>query len=267
MSLPQIYRLDGVTLPDPDPSKLFAVDEMDRAIGGIPGWAALVDPDYADFTVPTDPTPVLNRVTGSNNNSQTGLSSEEIEGRLLFKREGNDGSGFISINAGVDPDRVTFFSVVDMRPAFSPVLDSDITLWTTATANINVGDIQPRLYIGVSGTLILRENGRASASPDNPIRLQYAGGYAARETLSLVMVVYSVDTGLSIYDNGVLVASEPTDKRPFTSAFGPGEHQFLRNWRGYAGLTGLINMDMAAPENDRYRRTLEQYLMGRYGIA
>lgn len=259
----RFQRINGVRLDNTNGLPTVQRTPEGIAMGAVPGWLELLDPDYCDPVALT----VRNRAR-----SRMHFSAQGGNGLPLDTFPGNatafaPSDGVItridSSGVAMDPTRWSFFAVV--MPSTSS--SSDHNNLVRGSDNVSIGeDVGLRIQISrVSGALSV-----LSYSPfvsPNPIRIGYSSDLIAKGTPTLVMLTFSTRDGLSIFENGVLVAQNVTDKRPLTQGWQAGNRAYLRGCRGLYGMIGMLNLDLGWYEHTAYRQSIEQFLLTKYGIA
>lgn len=161
-------------------------------------------------------------------------------------------------SADINPDRWTVFVV--QRPDAAPGRTRELLRTIDGTPG---GEFSPR--VGINSA-----NERASiynSSSDSTLRLGYTPPVSYDNRTVLLMFTFSIERGLAIFENGELGASAPNDTQPFTFGYGAGEVGWNRQMAGLVGMTGLLDIDLSAPENTGYRKSIENFLMDKYGIS
>lgn len=252
-------KVSGVTLKDSELPQVTLTPEG-RAMGAVPGWAFMIDPAYIPLPVGGSGDTAFNRVSGRMIFVDTGNSPEIVQenGNPMILAEGDN---FLQTLGDVDinPEEWTVFSVirgVDGRARNFIVLsepgDSDSGVSLSISYSANSGDLIVYEYANDAGGI--------------PQRLSAPAGLNDG-SIKLVMVTFSVRDGLRAYVNGELVAYEPDDKRPLTHGYQAGEYRMHRRFRGYYGMSGILNADLGKDENTGHRRAIEKFLMSKYGIS
>lgn len=249
-------RLDAV-LPGGVPSNLIP-DEMDDAIGHIPGWAALLDPEYQEAAG------VLNRATGGLFAPPTPWDQDNEglfpNGHPAFRITTNGSQRLISDTA-INPDAWTVFFVLNVTSEGVTGARDLI-----APENVSSPDIALRVAIRTAGQVSIYP-----ASAASPRLTASPTALPADGSSFLLMCTGSTREGLRIYVNGEEVAAAPEDMAPLNDQLAAGQWNFYRSNSGtgdlLAGITGLLGIDLGWPEHAGYRRSVERFLMSRYGIS
>lgn len=223
-------------------------------------WNFLIDPDE----VRASERQILQRVTGnvlpSTSGSDVPLSTFP-NGAAAFDPQ----SGSVNFAVVGDVDiRADAWSVAFVVQTVNNSVLSDII--NSAEGGTDQAGVGLRVTIVQNGNKInVYENaGRTSGSP---VRLDYTSDFRTRGVPALVMVTFSTERGLAIWDNGVQVAHDPTDTRPLTANRLAGEWQVPRAARDRHGLIGQINADLGLPKNAPFRRMIERHCRAKYDIA
>lgn len=255
-------RISGVTLKDPTGLPGIEITPEGQAMGAVPGWSVFLDPSYSQ----DDPPFIRNRAQPNGNDplSLGEFEYGEINGNTAFLMTNEAGGAVHEPQKGaIDPERWTVFFVCD------DLVQTEPTQIPRIIAPVDDGAGGIALNFGYNSTstgIIVYEE--VQFAPGNPTRLRYdpPTRLFLRESPSLIMATFSIERGINIFDGGELVESEPNDTRPLTVATGAGESRWLRFMRGKVGMCGLLNADLSAPENTGHRRSIERFLMDKYGI-
>lgn len=248
-----ILPLPGVVVPSSLALPTVQVDEISRALGGVPGWKVLGDPAFSSGSQ------VRNRARRNQQMpSAQPLIAATINGQPAWDASANSGPR-ITPGVGMSPNEWSFFFAI-RTPAAGASGGREIL---RSLATPSGAGIAPRVTIRTGGQIAmiaqdtsdLRVNG-----PTIPDNLPFVG-----------MATFSVRDGCRMYINGVLAAANANDKRPLTSDFASGEYGVLRG--SSAGLTmtcgifGILDIDLGQPENAGHRRAINMFLMQKYQIA
>lgn len=254
-------KVNGVTLKGSELPQVVLTPEG-RAMGAAPGWAVMVDPAYISLPVGFSGDTALNRSSGRMVTATKDATSPEI-----VQENGNpmilaDKDNYLQIQGDVDinPEEWTVFSVLKIASVSRPrnfIVISD-------PGNSDSGISLSISYSSQIGDLIVYEFDHNTTS--QPRRLSVEAGLLDG-SIKLVMVTFSVRDGLRAYVNGELMGYEPDDKRPLTHGYQAGEYRMFRFFRGYYGMTGILNADLGKAENTGHRRAIEKFLMAKYGIS
>lgn len=235
------------------------INPEDTAIGNVPGWNTLLDPDY----VFPDGQRVLNRVnkgeyaTSRSSGSIDGINTGTMTSGETGFESGSESSDLLGIDMPTawNPTAWTFFAVCEFE-------NSQIVQFLVRdNAGVDVGEFAPVISFNAVGDAIRvwdRRDGGFRLSADNPGIVQYVP--------FLVMVTFSVDLGLKIWKDGEILASDATATEPLTAGHQAGEWAVLRNCRKRFGYVGLLDVDLSAEEMSGDRRALERFLTTKYDI-
>lgn len=250
-------KLDGVTA-DPSAQALVTTPEG-RAMGHVPGWVMLLDPDY---------------LVGAN----------AVRNRALRDGIATNDPGAVPLDA-FDNDEAAFAptqgSLLQLRPdraAFDPESWSYFTVGMVSEASgvlprlvspvVEQGDVLGPYIVfyetGYHGVALYEGSGAISPALR---RINAAVRMAERTSPALLMFTFSTRDGLKIFVDGELSASNPDDKRPLDFGYQAGTWELFRGMRGQWGMTGVLNIDLGWPEHAGYRRSIERFLMNKYGIT
>lgn len=255
----QYLKIPGLVVGDAAPAADLLPEDI--AMGHIPDWLCLFDPEYASDGGAYDRArpPVLAEVDSSPNH---GIPRSVFpNGQPAFNPTS---SAFTSWNADVafPRDAWTVFAVV--RTASG----------STGSAQFFVGPKQaspessPIPAVGLSqDNAHFRVWAHGSAVPAGAARIGYTPSVGFLNRTALLMATFSIRDGLRLFENGVQVAANAADKAPIAATYAPGEWNFLRFTRGLYGMTGVLSRDLGQAENAPYRKAIETFLLTKYGIA
>lgn len=250
-------KLTGVTLSNTVGLPTIAPRPED-VMATIPGWVSLIDPDF----VAADGKTVRNRALPRSHAVAVNASINTEDwgsGQRAFGRNGTTVSPSTYSTGAIDPTQFSFFMPIKRYQALS----SAQRMLCNRPSLVDVGDIAPHCEIGSGGQQLW-------------VRPFHWSGVtqAARMTVThdftqptLVMLTFSVARGLAVWANGSLIGENRDDKRPLTKAFGSGDWGSMWSTDMLMGMHGVLNVDLSAPENAGHRRTIEGYLMQKYGIS
>lgn len=243
--------LQGVRLPQATGLPVVAPTPEGKAMGAIPGWNILIDPDYVGHNS------VLNRakIDSMFMASNSGYEYGAISGETAF-----------SLGGG---------------PRFAPTVDMNPTAWSAffvvqtprdgATGGrellrpieIDTEGVGPRVTIRANGHLWLYGT---STTVD-----RLGGPEIPDNEAFLAMATFSTRDGTKLYCDGELVAANPDDKRPLDEKYSAGEYMLLSGTSAdlpmLVGMCGVLDIDLGWPEHAGYRRAIERFLMDKYGIT
>lgn len=254
--------IKGVRVKNATGLSSIDIKPEDTAIGNVPGWNTLLDPDY----VFPDGQRVLNRVNQGQYATSLSGSGSGIDGintGTMASGEtgfesGSGTSDLLGINMPTawNPTAWTFFAVCEFENS------QNVQYLVRSDEEVDAGEFQPVISIDEGGEAIrvwdsYRRGFRLSA--DNPGIVQYVP--------FLVMVTFSVDLGLKIWKDGEIIASDATATEPLTTDYQAGEWAVLRNCRKRFGYVGLLDVDLSVEKMLGDRRALERFLMQKYGIS
>lgn len=255
-----LYQFMDINLPDAAPAQQLPIDEpINAALGDIPGWVILNDPDY-------NPDVRYRNIIQEDDIVDSSYSLPTYatkNGEKVFRISDSEGIGFLPRAVPLDPDRWSGFAFVDPPEeqgeyprgqyfgADDLVEGSDDAI-ALSLAHVRTPGFQRGYYIYENR--VIRVSGQ-------PVRLQWN---TIDEGPGVVIWTFSVEHGLSIWFNGVRRAVNPDDKRPLE--FGLEDLRTLLRARGDVGVHGLLNIDLNAPENAGHRKAIERYAMQKYGI-
>lgn len=238
---------------------VFTPSAMGQAIGDIPGWVLLHDPDYVRDTT------VLNRVNGEDNpdvEETPEVISVVTEGGNKFQ-EWNDGDNPIIDPKSVQLDgtNLTLFAVVKNTTKTSTNLRS---IFTGDGSGESSATVRPPslMFTADANTVLVRSRGGVNTAIGATLAsFTPSSSYMSR--LAYVMMTYSGGT-LRLFDKGVQVA-EATGVTPFAGVT-VGTWKVLRGFAGLVGLVGAINQDMSAPAMQQYKSKLDSFIIGKYSL-
>lgn len=239
-------------------AQTFIPTEEGKAMAHVPGWLMLLDPDY-----------VLQN--GVQNRCIKDGVAEYAAGTHVnigkFKSGQNafnpTNSNQLRLNPNIDFPRDAWSLVFVAKPDVKtpPDLNTIITSNTYKTGVIKVGVAFP----SSASTLRIMENGGIT---DGKTRLTYTPVESNRlsEGEAVYIVTGSSKNGLSIYKNGVLVASNQ-NKDLISEEWRAGDWHVLRGARGLFGMIGLLSIDLNDPANHSFRNQINGFLMNKYEIS
>lgn len=257
--------LNGLDLSEAESLPLAPASEVGKALAHIPGWSMLLDPDYLSIQQQS----ALNR---ARRNSFANLLNGELA-------EGNFPSGASSIDntdsplnlsgpVSWNPDEWTYFVVfervsggpsIGIRAFAEPVEDDQA-----------LGEITPHMGVNTSGIgstiSVFERRAPGSDREDMIVRIEYTSNESFIDRAAMVMVTFSTDRGLRMYENGILKATEASDTRALTKGFKSGEWQMFRNARAHWGHAGLLSRDLSRPEAEADRIRIERFMLDKYQI-
>lgn len=263
----KFQKITGVSLQDSSLPKI-TISPEGQAMGAVPGWACMFDPEY--ITIPSSPeeNSALNRSSGrfvlTGRGSSSSPEKVEEDGLPFIRAYGQDFLNMLG-DRDVDPERWTVFAVIKNDP-------EDVTGSGRARNFIVLsepGDTADGISLSVSysnqtGNFIVYEYD--DDVPNMPQRISVEAGLLDNE-LALVMATFSVENGIKAYVNGQLAGEEPDDKRPLTHGYNADQYRFFRLFRGQYGMAGILSADLGSPENEGHRRAIEKFLMNKYSIS
>lgn len=231
----------------------------DTAIGNVPGWNTLLDPDY----VFPDKQRVLNRVNqGQYATSRSGGGIDGINTGTMASGEtgfesGSESSDLLGIDMPTawNPTAWTFFAVCEFENS------QGVQFLVRDSVGVDAGEFAPNISFNAVGDSIRVWNNR-----DEGFRLSATNPGIVQFVPFLVMVTFSVDLGLKIWKDGEIIASDPTATEPLTAGYQAGEWSVLRNCRKRFGYVGLLDVDLSAEKMSGDRRALERFVMNKYDI-
>lgn len=253
-------KISGIKIDPKSTLKKIEATPEGKAMGAIPGWSLFLDPNYASETQNwvrnrALPSTVSRARTGTVSvgefpGGQKGLvATDEAPFNTICKTviNPNECSGFVV--AKFEEGATNALRVIRAEPSLhgwgvhfgANLAGTELRFWDST-------DNSP----GAAGVALGGEL--------NPNLLE-------RDSPSLVMFTFSTSRGLALYDNGVEVARDAGLNQPFESGIGEADVVVYQNSRGLLGIAGLINLDLSAPEHTGYRRSIEQFLMTKYGIS
>lgn len=263
----QYVRLSGVSLNTT--GAVVAVDALDRAIGSIPGWVYLMDPEQI-----SDAGAVLNRVDG------VLKSPWNTDGAITPPYPDAPFAGFGTFAGGrpsIQLREVTRRSVLpDLAfPAAEWTVFSRVMLTTTSSnaqevvalapgVTVASGQFGPRMGFSTAG-LSSRIWARGSAGDvvgDRRLTYTPAASFIGREVS--MMWSFSASAGLSIYEDGIRVAHAPADAQVLTQATAAEQWRFFRGINADLGLTGILSVDLGRADMAGHRARLFAGLAAHY---
>lgn len=257
--------VEGMYIP-PGNRPVIMRSDVDVAMGGVPGWNTLFDPAY----VRPGGVGTVNRAKAMSIAPPAGGSSHQTvgvgefpNGEAAFEAQGDDDTPSMVGTADINPTAFTVFWVARASGSMSASAPQNViaNLASAATAS----DIGPYITYNAAATNL--NWFEVNHSGQSVYRLRAVGIGISETDPELVMCTFSTEQGCRIWRNGVLIESEPDDKRPLTAGFRAGEYTMLRNSRGQRGMVGILDIDLSAPEHGEHRLAIERFLMNKYGIS
>lgn len=227
------------------------------AMAHVPGWVMLLDPDYIDSKG------VLNRCVKGNvaayMNATTANLAAFTNGQTAFNPID---SKQLRINPDIDFPTDAWSLVFVAKPDVKAIADMNMIVtsneYSTETVKVGVG------FHPSSGSLRVMKSGALSTLGVRMIYSPESGLLSDFE--SVYIVTGSTKNGLSIYKNGVLVASNQ-DTSAVTEGWQAGEWHVLRGARGLFGMIGLLSIDLNDQINEGFRNQINGFLMEKYEIS
>lgn len=235
-----------------------------KAMGFVPGWKAYFDPE---FMRPSSGilTAALNRVDGVEYTPAT-------SGQVSLVLDPETAQKFVECT--VTPSRGLSISAANrVNPqewSFWCVVKPDWTTGGTAIRQLVNDADESRQGVGLSVAL---DGSTRSVVVYDYFNLGFAGA-PVRATAKLpengskvtvLMVTFSAQEGIKIFANGKEVARNVADKRLFTRTVDTSV--FWRYFRGLAGRSGMLDIDLGAVQNEGYRKSIEAFLLNKYVIS
>lgn len=226
-----------------------------KAMASIPGWLIMIDPAYREGP------DVLNRaapsaIIPSSDSPPVGAGSFPTTNEPAFAIGTGHERFFPDVAFPVEA--WTFFSVLngDFLSTQSPkelVLSKNLDQEYALRLGFNASGTDMAVFTGPTPSVY---------------RIRYAPPDPFEGRTALVMYTFSTREGLRLYHNGELGAHEPTETQPLDHSVGPNQWEFFSlSLRGLVGMTGLLDIDLGWPEHAGYRRSIERFLMDKYGIT
>ena len=225
------------------------------AMGRIPGWRMLLDPDHL---MPGNR--IRNRAIrgGSADNGSTPINLGQFnEGETAFEPIGGTALD-ATVDTTINPTSWSLFCVLQFSSSSFP---------QEIVSSVDTGADGLPLEITYSAggaNMIIRSQ---AGSADDPRLSESVSLSTTGLTPQLFMFTFSERDGIKMYRNGEMIASDPTDTRPLTVSTGAGEWRVLRRTRGLYGMMGLLDIDLGWAEHAPYRRRIEQFMKSKYDIA
>lgn len=253
-------RIAGITLPTDTGLPTVNRTAEGVAMGAIPGWSIMFDPAYAT------PASLRNRAQPDNNIPVTtgALAAGTINAQPSINITSDTlvgGAG--EIKGALNPDAISGFAVL------GGLGSSPVNRHYIFRPNIQQSDVicPAFAFVNVSGqaSAVIYEN--SVSQPGQPQRLSYRFDAFLQPAPHLVMWTASIENGVSIWIDGIQRAVNADDKRAMNFGLAAGDIGSFVGARGNFGHAGLLNIDLAAPENTGHRRAIERFMMQKYGIA
>lgn len=237
---------------------IFTPSAMGVAMGNVPGWAVLMDPAY------TKGNTILNRCSGTDMlNTGTSPTTPEIvdSGGNKFMHFPDGRQPNIRSIEPLDPRKLTVFGVVKLAVKSTA---NRQTLITSMTATEPIPQLNVSFY-GDGTRLLVSTRGNTNANSEALVpRVQYIPNVSYLGRLAYVMMTFSDINGLVLYENGVEVARNSDDRRPFVDSTDPDKYSFLRGVCGDVGLVGVINNDLSLPAFTQHKAAVDNFILNKY---
>lgn len=244
----QVLKFSDVDLSGANLPVTGLISAEGAALASLPGWAFLADPAHVEAGV------LLNRVTGTMMSNVAGTSValgafDNGAPAMAFTAE-----TIVNPNVALNPNAWSLFWVMnaDATTGLAPEVARSIVN-PTGVVSLRIG-----LNANIQSAVVY------DGSTTN--RLAYAPGGVSGQKM-ILLFTFSVTRGLTIFRNGLQVASAPSDARPLAAGFGAGEWRIFRNFRGKLGLCGALNEDIGKPEYGAQFQQMHAFLKAKYGIA
>lgn len=250
-------KLQGVNLDSSTTLPSINITPEGKAMGAVPGWQMLIDPDYMVSGAPRNRA-LPNSITLTNMPIDLG-SFPNGQASLHIDTYANGTTAITPQDVAFNKDEWSVFAVVreDAEQTSHTTLFRSITDAPSGLLSVRIGISSMgsgRQFSVWEGTTTRR----LVYPPEKP--------FAGRTVL--LMVTFSIRDGLSIFTNGEKVASNPDDKRPLDQGDGAGEWRFRSTAvTADVGMMGVLSIDLSQPENTGHRRAIEKFLMTKYGIS
>ncbi|MBV1865619.1 MAG: hypothetical protein KUG74_14460 [Rhodobacteraceae bacterium] len=250
------FKLHGVSLSAANNLPQIALTDTDKAIGSIPGWLGFWDP--ANINAEKIP----NGVTNALHSAAASIPTGTLNGHPVLNLTDANSTSVLP-DVAIPQTEFSFFGVV------APIIDTsemNIAVWDAAdlgTAGargfrFGIQDDLNECYVAFDGT--------QSANPVERRVIRYTPATSFVGRTVLLMATFSIDEGWRIFENGVEVVSEPTEKDPLNAAYLAGEWRLYSYGRGKFGEAGLLDIDLGKAANAGYRRAIENLFMTKYAI-
>lgn len=238
-------------------AQAFELDQESLVVGGVQNWLALIQAKES-----TDKE-VLNRVSGSKlkDTSNRNILKSKINNVDCFNAATTSETIRLDADFDLNPNEFSIFAVCspvvrDQAGASNIIAGaSSITTGTTLACGFSADASQ------------FAVNRRGGAYWSGAPRLMYTPVKSFLNRNTLIMVTFSVDGGLKIFENGVLVAENKDDKTPLDFEFKSGEFSFLRGFQGKSDSIGVINSDLSKVIYQSDKQALDKFFIEKYSVA
>ena len=248
-------KLHGVNVGAASALPAVPISPEGQAMGAVPGWKLFLDPAHMVNGAPRNralPNNVTSLVFGEM------ALSEFDNGSPAFQFNETVG---IQPNLPIHNSAWTMFSVVKMADVEIAGLPSEMAI------SLELGE-EPELCVrhgfNVYQTAMTFYEGPTISSRARYNYPQGEGNFRAQTLLA--MWTFSTRDGIRLYLNGKEV-DHKEDKRLFDRGYGAGEWIMFRGFRGLAGMTGMLDIDLGWAEHTGHRRAIEKFLMNKYEIS
>lgn len=261
------FKFHGVKLDNPVglPRHIERPEDILRA---IPEWAILCVPTYSSVAENYTRN-IANDGVRTNPRNNTDLSLSEFEtglGLPAYDMQINAGFNFFITPRQINPNEWSCFGVIFPIPNTESGSTAPQRLIRPTVVDDNLRGIHVGWNrVGMNNIIVYDNLGGASG---NPQRLSYPIDLVDRTAPTLVLVTFSTDRGLRIWDNGQIGAVNTDDHTPIDEGIdgSPDSYIGLQNMRGQCGPFGVLSLDLSRPEYTGYRVMLEQFCRARYGV-
>lgn len=255
----KFQRISGVNL-DAENLPVINITPEGEAMGAVPGWGVYVDPK----TNPDGGQTVRNQAIRNGNATQDSGSRVvvlgDINGTPAFDHTSESGQFNVDLPVnGINPEAWSVFFA--LSSGSGPNVQTIFAERPAVAAGDGIG---LNVALNAAGTNVLVYEGTGTGT--GQISRFDTTSVLSNGVPSLIMVTFSTSRGFALYKNGQLVNSDDSDKRPLTNSQNANavRHGFAA--RGLQGDMGILNIDLGAPENTGHRRSIEKFLMDKYGI-
>jgi hypothetical protein len=247
----RIQKLAGVQVNNADLPTITRTAEG-IALGGIPSWKALLDPAY----------PVGD-----------GVRNRALPNNVFYALAG-------AIPLGTFPNTAPAFDMgtISTKPSSFAFNPTEFTVcfvvkMTNISAIAGRYILVPRTLVGdgLSPCIGIRTNDTICFFGTNSSNIRLSGPALIDDEETLIMFTFNTDSGLKCFKNGVLFSSAPSETDPLDDQYSETEFSILPGNSGTGilkvGQLCVFDIDLGKTENAGYRRTVEDFMMTKYGIA
>lgn len=253
MSVIRYEKLQGVRVGN-SPLPAIKITEEGRAMGHVPKWDLLIQPDYVRNGAP------VNRagegVSAVDNGPVKLGTFPNGQKSFRFNQPAAEGREVIYPNASFNTDAWSLTMAIEIKTA-------NLVEFAVSSPRAVTGQLGVRFTRTSSGDIAIYDGSSSTA------RCRFSTSPASTAGPVVVTFTFSVKNGLAIYLNGSKVAENIEDKRPLTAGNLSGQWALgdTPSFVGEYGHVCLVGVDLNDPAHYGDRLAIEDFLMTKYGIV